>query len=102
MSSAFKALEQQAIDGILRPVVLASFLSCAVCGLILGLAVTYASRFQNDRRVFKVLVAFLTLAALADTAFNASWAYTLAITNFNQPLRLSLWPWQFNEFAYMT
>ncbi|GAA5944375.1 hypothetical protein JCM10213_003243 [Rhodosporidiobolus nylandii] len=82
MSSAFKALEQQAIDGILRPVVLASFLSCAVCGLILGLAVTYASRFQNDRRVFKVLVAFLTLAALADTAFNASWAY-------------------FNEFAYI-
>ncbi|GAA5838107.1 hypothetical protein JCM11251_004708 [Rhodosporidiobolus azoricus] len=52
----------------------------------------YWSRFSHDRLIFKLLVGFLALMAVADTAIACSWSWQYAVKGFTNPLLLSQWP----------
>ncbi|BGP20689.1 hypothetical protein JCM10213_001064 [Rhodosporidiobolus nylandii] len=99
--SSLQTLLDRGIYGVLAPVVVASFLGCALCGIVLSLAVIYFGRFPQDRPAFKAMVAFLTGLAILDSAVQASWAYRLAVTEFSQPLKLLQWPWQYTAFIFL-
>ncbi|GAA5858016.1 hypothetical protein JCM8547_006664 [Rhodosporidiobolus lusitaniae] len=101
-AAAAAAAQQAALLAALQKVinqVVASFFSCALCGVVLSLVVTYSTRFPNDRWQYKLLVYTLTVLAIVDTAITASWAYSYAVTNFAEPIMLAKWPWQFTGYA---
>ncbi|GAA5979233.1 hypothetical protein JCM11641_001968 [Rhodosporidiobolus odoratus] len=101
-STAAMELVQITVNRIVAPIVIATFLSCALCGIVLSLAVNYCSRFPHDRLHFKLLVVFFTFAALCDTAINCSWAYRVTVRSFVNPLELANWPWQLTAFCFFT
>ncbi|GAA5889782.1 hypothetical protein JCM6882_004321 [Rhodosporidiobolus microsporus] len=100
--AAMLAAVQTVLDNLLTPLVIASFLSCALLGIVVSLGVSYFSRFPNDRPVYKALVAFLILGCMVDTAITASWIYDWAITFFGQPQQFGMWPWQLTAYAAVT
>ncbi|GAA5879623.1 hypothetical protein JCM8547_003551 [Rhodosporidiobolus lusitaniae] len=100
--AALMAAIQQALDRVLAPIVAASFVSCALCGVVLSLVVTYFSRFPNDLWQYKLLVTFMTVCALVDTAVTSSWVYDFSVKYFAQPQMLAYWPWQLTAYAFVT
>ncbi|GAA6024788.1 hypothetical protein JCM10207_005586 [Rhodosporidiobolus poonsookiae] len=99
--AALLAAAKQVIDKLLAPVVIASFLSCTLCGAVLSLAVTYYARFPNDRLFYKLGVAFLTCMAMFETALFASWTYHWAVDLFMDVQSIALWPWQLVAYAFV-
>ncbi|GAA6033474.1 hypothetical protein JCM8097_001416 [Rhodosporidiobolus ruineniae] len=99
--SALQALLDKAINGILGPVMVGAFLSCAVTGVVVSLAALYTTRFPHDRPAFKALVGLLTALAVVDTAVQAWWGYRVAVVDFAQPFRLQGWPVQFTVWIFV-
>ncbi|GAA5869767.1 hypothetical protein JCM8547_005837 [Rhodosporidiobolus lusitaniae] len=92
--AALLKMLQTLINQTLAPVVIATFISCALCGVVAAQVVTYYMRFPNDLWRYKFQVGFMAICAGVDTAITASWSYTWSVTYFTQPTMLALWPWQ--------
>ncbi|GAA5838111.1 hypothetical protein JCM11251_004709 [Rhodosporidiobolus azoricus] len=88
MAAALKLAATQ----IVAPVLIGAFMSCLMMGIVAVLVGFYWTRFGRDRPIFRVLVVFLTFAALADTAVAGSWSWQYAVKGFTNPLALSEWP----------
>ncbi|GAA5858008.1 hypothetical protein JCM8547_006661 [Rhodosporidiobolus lusitaniae] len=99
---AAQAALQTMRDNILQPIVIAGFLSCCLCGVLVCLVVTYFSRFPHDLMAYKALVAVLTVISLVDTAIQCDWMYTFCVKYFMQPEMLGAWPWQFTSYIILT
>ncbi|GAA5889786.1 hypothetical protein JCM6882_004322 [Rhodosporidiobolus microsporus] len=119
--AALLAAVEMARDNLLTPLAIASFLSCALLGIVASLdksvssigelsgphhlcstGVSYFSRFPNDRPVYKALVAFLVFGCIVDTGITASWMYQWAVSFFGRPQQFAIWPWQFTAYAGIT
>ncbi|GAA5838119.1 hypothetical protein JCM11251_004713 [Rhodosporidiobolus azoricus] len=100
--AALLAAVQVAIDNILTPLVIASFISCALLGIVISLGLSYFVRFPNDRVAYKILVSVLLCGCITDTAITTSWVYDFTITYFGQPQMFAYWPWQFSGYAGIT
>ncbi|GAA5918035.1 hypothetical protein JCM6882_009482 [Rhodosporidiobolus microsporus] len=74
-AAALKAMVNQ----ILSPVVLGTFFSCFMMGIVGGLVTYYFTAFPHDRLVFRLLVSFLLCMAIADTAVSCAWSYVYAL-----------------------
>ncbi|GAA6039474.1 hypothetical protein JCM8097_009569 [Rhodosporidiobolus ruineniae] len=87
------AVVKATVHALLAPILIAAFLSALLGGIVVSLAVTYFTRFPNDKLVFKALVGVLTVAAVVDTICECAWPYHSVTTYFMDPASLALWPW---------
>ncbi|GAA5889775.1 hypothetical protein JCM6882_004319 [Rhodosporidiobolus microsporus] len=101
-AAAMAAAAAIAVHDILTPIVVASFMSCALLGVLLSLIAQYYSKFPNDRLPFRVLVGVLCVLALVDTGNEAAWAYRYAVLDFGNAAALAEWPTVFSIFAFIT
>ncbi|GJN88657.1 hypothetical protein Rhopal_001623-T1 [Rhodotorula paludigena] len=70
--------------------------------MVLALIASYFMRFgKSDRLVFRILVGFLSVAVIADTANSCSWAYTYTIAGMLNPARLLQLPKEFMAFSFI-
>ncbi|BGP44083.1 hypothetical protein JCM10450v2_008300 [Rhodotorula kratochvilovae] len=91
-----------AVDNVVTPVLIATFIACLLYGILLYLAAAYFTRFgSTDRLAFKLLVGFLTLSALADTMVDCAWAWTYTVNAFTDPTVLAVFPWTFTAYAVL-
>ncbi|GAA6030720.1 hypothetical protein JCM8097_006288 [Rhodosporidiobolus ruineniae] len=100
--AALLAAVQSAIGKVLSPLVVASFLSCALTGVLISLVVSYYASFPKDRPAFKVLVGVLTVFALLDTCNGTAWVYHWAVESFANPAELGVWPVSLTSYAFYT
>ncbi|GAA5858020.1 hypothetical protein JCM8547_006666 [Rhodosporidiobolus lusitaniae] len=89
------------VDAIVSPVVIATFLSCAFCGIVLSLGISVLSAFPNDRPIFRYGVVLFMVVALLDTGFNAAWCYSYTVSSFMNPAKLAVFPIQFTAYAFI-
>ncbi|GAA5916465.1 hypothetical protein JCM6882_006465 [Rhodosporidiobolus microsporus] len=95
-------LEEKLVEGTLAPLITASFLACAACGVVVALAWAYFARFKRDRPAFKLLVAGLTAVAIADTVCEAHFGYDWAVYSFGDYSAFASLPWEFVAYCCLT
>ncbi|GAA5889796.1 hypothetical protein JCM6882_004327 [Rhodosporidiobolus microsporus] len=100
--AAQMAAVRLAVDQIMAPVVIGTFLSCLMMGVVAALIAYYYGNFARDRLVFKLLVAFLGVAAVFDTGVACSWTWLYAVKGFMDPQVLSDWPLPLTLYALIT
>ncbi|KPV72844.1 uncharacterized protein RHOBADRAFT_55518 [Rhodotorula graminis WP1] len=72
------SLSDDSLSNVLRPVLVGTFLSCCLCGVILCIACLYFKHFPRDRGVLRALVLFLTLSSIAVTATCSAWTWMIS------------------------
>ncbi|GAA6001950.1 uncharacterized protein JCM10292_001765 [Rhodotorula paludigena] len=100
-AAAAAAQMQFALTQVAQPVLIASFVTCSLYGLLLFLIITYFVRFRTDRLVFRLLVGFYLLSATADTAIECGWAYGYTISAFSNPTVYTAIPWPYIGYAVL-
>ncbi|GAA5838146.1 hypothetical protein JCM11251_004724 [Rhodosporidiobolus azoricus] len=89
------------MDATIGALLVATCLSCWTCGIVVSLAARYRTKFSNDRAWIRVAVAAATLWAIADTAFNCTWAYKWTVTYFLDPTGLLEMPWELTAYCFV-
>ncbi|GAA5858026.1 hypothetical protein JCM8547_006668 [Rhodosporidiobolus lusitaniae] len=100
-AAAAQAQLDFAVTSIVSPVVIATFLSCALCGVVLYLATSVLLTFPNDRSLCRLGVLSSIALALVDTAFNAAWGYKVAVKAYLKPEVLEVFPWEFTGYVFI-
>ncbi|GAA5889833.1 hypothetical protein JCM6882_004337 [Rhodosporidiobolus microsporus] len=101
-AAAAQAAINAAVSGVLMPVVIGTFLSCTLLGVLLAVVARYWVKFSRDRIQFKLLVAWLCFGGIVDTGNHCAWAYRYAIQSYTRPDILAEWPLSFTVFGFWT
>ncbi|BGP20950.1 hypothetical protein JCM10213_001807 [Rhodosporidiobolus nylandii] len=94
MASTLSDLAGQAAKQVLAPLLIAAFISCLLCGILLSLTATYFARYPSDRLAFKILVGVLTISGVLDAALACSQVYRSGVEEWGNLAGLLAYPWQ--------
>ncbi|GAA5852883.1 hypothetical protein JCM9279_006213 [Rhodotorula babjevae] len=72
------SLSSNDLKNVLRPVLVGTFMSCCLCGVILCIGSLYFKHFPRDRGALRALVLFLVLSSVAVTATCSAWTWMIS------------------------
>ncbi|TNY21218.1 hypothetical protein DMC30DRAFT_416239 [Rhodotorula diobovata] len=91
------------VDSFIKPILVATLLSCCAAGGVLALIVTYAQRFgKTDRLGFRLLVGLFALLLVADTANDCWWMFRVCVRAQLNPAMLLELPVHFTIYSVIT
>ncbi|GAA5889818.1 hypothetical protein JCM6882_004334 [Rhodosporidiobolus microsporus] len=97
------AVVDHLVQKSVKPLLIGTFLSCILLGIIFSLTWRYFAVFhRTDRLIFQLLVAVCFALAVLDTVFDCMWAVEWAIEDWGEPENIVEMPSWVGAFGSIT